>query len=581
MSIILDSLIDAGKNGVEMVCADGLVRLVYLILAAYVADYPEQCLIACCQENRCPRCLVTPTERGSPAQSLLRTVGEAVQTLHEHKRGQEPPQFERNGLRAIYEPFWHNLPHCDIFRCFTPDLLHQLHKGVFKDHFVKWCTKIMGAKEVDERFKAMADHPGLRHFKKGISSVTQWTGTEHKEMQKVMMGVLVGAVNSKVLTAARALLDFIFYAQYQSHTSSTLLALEASLEAFHKNKDIFLELECREDFNIPKLHSLLHYAEAIRSLGSADGYNTESPERLHIDLAKEAYRASNKRDYSEQMVLWLQRREAMWIRKGFCDWVAGRGPVENIDDGVDDGESSEEQMFADVVPPSLPPPTTLYAVAKAAPCRNISLATLATDYGAIDFLQALQLFLRTHQLGTLSPNQFDRFNLFKQLVLTLPRNPFTGERVLTNRIRSTPQVKPRGRKEGSPAHFDLALVVEDADEYQKYGGIAGLRVAQVRVIFELPSHLGTYSHPLAYVEWFTPLGQPHAVTGLYTVSRSTRQHRRNAAVIPVSKIVRGCHLMGKSASSMDRKWTTYTVMDLATQFYFNPYLHVDMFSIIN
>ncbi|KAG6806897.1 hypothetical protein H0H92_009668, partial [Tricholoma furcatifolium] len=319
------------------------------------------------------------------------------------------------------------------------------------------------------------------------------------------------------------------------HTSSTLSALEASLEAIHKNKDIFLELECRKDFNIPKLHSLLHYAEAIRLLGSADGYNTESPERLHIDLAKEAYRASNKHDYSKQMVLWLQRHEVMSIRKGFCDWVAGCGPVENIDDGVDDGESSEEQIFADVVPPSLPPPTTLYAVAKAAPCRNISLPTLATDY----------------------------------------------ECVLTNRIRSTPQVKPRGRKEGSPAHFDLALVVEDADEYQKYGGIAGLRVAQVRVIFELPSHLGTYSHPLAYVEWFTPLGQPHAVTGLYTISRSTHQHRRNAAVIPVSKIVRGCHLMGKSASSMDRKWTTYTVMDLATQFYFNPYLHVDMFSIIN
>ncbi|KAG6912043.1 hypothetical protein DXG01_001823, partial [Tephrocybe rancida] len=60
----------------------------------------------------------------------------------------------------------------------------------------------------------------------------------------------------------------------------------------------------------------MHYVEAIKALGSADGYNSEAPERLHIDFAKDAYRASNKRDYTEQMAMWLQRREAMWMREG-------------------------------------------------------------------------------------------------------------------------------------------------------------------------------------------------------------------------------------------------------------------------
>ena len=32
---------------------------------------------------------------------------------------------------------------------------------------------------------------------------------------------------------------------------------------------------------------------------------------LHIDFAKEAYRASNRRDYEEQMVKWLGRQEAV------------------------------------------------------------------------------------------------------------------------------------------------------------------------------------------------------------------------------------------------------------------------------
>ena len=43
------------------------------------------------------------------------------------------------------------------------------------------------------------------------------------------------------------------------------------------------------------------------SLGSADSYNSESPERLHIEFVKEAYHASNKQDYIEQMAIWLQR----------------------------------------------------------------------------------------------------------------------------------------------------------------------------------------------------------------------------------------------------------------------------------
>ena len=42
-------------------------------------------------------------------------------------------------------------------------------------------------------------------------------------------------------------------------------------------------LEIREHFNIPKIHAMVHYVAAVKSRGTLDGYNTESPERLHIN----------------------------------------------------------------------------------------------------------------------------------------------------------------------------------------------------------------------------------------------------------------------------------------------------------
>ena len=486
MSRILARVVKAGSEGVEITCGDGLMRKFYPILAAYVADYPEQCLVACCMENRCPKCVAKPEERGEYVDSLYRDPRTTLEVLEEHRRGGDPVKYDQYGIRAVYEPFWKDLPHSNVFQSFTPDLLHQLHKGVFKDHLVKWCTAVMGEAEVDARFKAMCSFPGLRHFKKGVSFVTQWTGTEHKEMERVFLGVLAGGVNSKVLTVARSLLDFIYLSQYNLHTSKTLENLENCLKSFHDNKQIFIELGIRKHFNIPKLHSIQHYVESIKWLGSADGYNSESPERLHIDYAKAAYRASNKRDYMEQMAIWLQRQEAIWKKKAYLMWVhedlpsllksAGReeDDVEEVDD---DDEGGDHVAAVTLCDPGTNLPITdstrrLWEVAKKPAYLNMSTEQLASQFGAVDFLTQLSNYLGAR--SPFSPNSLDRFNIYRQVKLILPSNRYISNQTRSNRIRTTPAVPRKGRRPAAQGHFDVALVVVDRDLYHHGHGYDGV-----------------------------------------------------------------------------------------------------------
>ena len=59
----------------------------------------------------------------------------------------------------------------------------------------------------------------------------------------------------------------------------------------------------RSELKLPKLHNwMYHVISSIKELGAINGFTTKTYEFLHKDYVKKPYKASNKREASEQMI---------------------------------------------------------------------------------------------------------------------------------------------------------------------------------------------------------------------------------------------------------------------------------------
>ncbi|KAI5992617.1 hypothetical protein EDC04DRAFT_2872765 [Pisolithus marmoratus] len=515
MSLLLRPLVDAGRDGKAMVCADGYLCCVHPIFAAYVADFPEQCLVACNKESRCLCCLVQSNKRGDHEENPWRSMADTLKTLRCKHRNGRSRKFDDKGLHAVYKPFWKDLPFTNIFACITPDILHQLHKGVFHDHLLQWCVSIVGEKEVDAHFQAMSRYPG-------ILTVSQWTGTEHKEMQRVFVGLLSGTVDDHVLVVC------------QQHMDLSLKAMEDSLKTFHDHKHI--------DFNVLKIHSLQHYVSLIRALRSADSYNTD-----------------NKCDY-----------EAIHHKSAYLAWKQLKTPlvVKSSDSVSDWGEQSGN---------------THSQLRGFQPHALVTVDQIHIEYKAPDFILALKQFLTSPSscCSIVHPTESDCFDIFHSLNVMVGPSTITGHDEGMKRAQATPMIAAQGRKPECPGHFNTVFVLEDShqctDALVPDTYMPGVHVAWIRVIFKLPNHLGDQLHPLVYVEWFTVLHCKDPVSSLYVVNHSMHHHRPNVSIISADCIIRLCHLQARCRKHINGNWSSENVLDVASHFYINSYIDLDTF----
>ncbi|KAH9163607.1 hypothetical protein EDB89DRAFT_2116420 [Lactarius sanguifluus] len=564
LSEILSPIIKPSRNGTTMTSADGISWCCHPIYACFIGDYPEQVLVTCTKTGECAQC-PEPRDKLGEAGPEIPTGWRDLQTLLDtlHNFDDDPVAFFESckelSVKAITEPFWKDLPYAHVYRSITPDVLHQLHQGVMK-HAICWTTEIFGAAEINARCRRLPPNHNTRLFLKGVSTLSRVSGTKHGHICRFLLALVLdiplpGRLDSGALVQAlRKLLDFLYLAQYPIHTTETLQNMDAALQSFHDNKHIFVSLGIRDNFNIPKLHFAKHYCRSIKLFGTTDNFNTEYTERLHIDLAKDAYAATNHKDEFPQMALWLERKEKIACHTKYIQWRLDGCPAPKSIDWV-------------------PPGLDHRHILKMANCPtvvSVPIDRLEEGYGAIHFCTAIGRYVAglTHTGLTYSQLE-DEANDVHLSIRRLPvwhsikylrEDPWTCVLVTADIIHCHPE---RQNNNGQLA------------------GVRDRRVGQVRAIFSLPESECARLFPpgqsipkyLAYVEWFTSFSrEPEHNSGLYKISRCfLPDGTKPASIIPVINIFRSVHLYPKFGRVVPASWTSSNVLEMCKTFYLNPF----------
>jgi hypothetical protein len=451
---VLQPLEKAGVDGIAMADGKGIVRRVHPILAVFIGDYPEQVFVTCIKSGRCPKCDVEPDNLGNPVISSRRDLISVRTALSKVNDGDAVYTQACNlaGIKPVFHPFWKHLPFVNIFQSITPDILHQLYQGVFR-HSLAWITKAFSAAEIDARYQRLIPNHHIRIFPEGITHLSRLTGKEHDQICRALLGVIMdlrlpnNLEPSRLIRAMRGLLDFIYLSQLPVHSRCTLKQLDDALNVFHSNKSIFIDLGIREHFNFPKLHSCTHYASSIRFYGTTDNFNTQYTERLHIDLAKDAYRATNRKNEYPQMTTWLERREKIQDHSDYVRWSLG----------------GHRCSTPSTMPNASLVPARHVKIARQPTVHGVSIGALASEYGATYFRDAFARYV----VGWKNP-EFNRSRIERESInVNIPfvnvsvyhcvKFVNAGEDKIVDVIHMRPRRKTACGRD-CPGRFDTALI---------------------------------------------------------------------------------------------------------------------------
>ncbi|KAI0309305.1 hypothetical protein OF83DRAFT_1185856 [Amylostereum chailletii] len=556
LHVILQPLRPGMMEPLVMLCADGHYRRIIFGLGPYIADYPEQVMLACIVQNWCPKCTARPSLLDGAGICRCAEHTDAVVDALGIKAA-----WEEYGIVGDVKPFTADFPRADIHELLSPDLLHQIIKGTFKDHLVGWVNQYLVEEhgqsrasaivaDIDRWIVAAPSFPGLRRFPKG-RGFKQWTGDDSKALMKVYLPAIAGHVPSQMVRALSAFLEFCYLVRQSTIDEDTLVAIDTALTCFHVEHEIFRDVGVRPDgFSLPRQHSMVHYVSHIKLFGAPNGLCSSITESKHIKAVKDPYRRTNHNEPLGQMLLINQRLDKL---AAVCvDFTAREmlnGPclrlppiilaTGNVDD--DGGDVNGPTVMGEV---------------QLAKCRVRHLPRPVDMLAATINLPRLQELIRRFLYDQQFPDseispadaaldscpRFDgHITVFPSAVATFyAPSDFSGIGGMhCERIRSTASWRH------GPARRDCVFLEKDPDA----AGFRGLYIVRVLLFFQFVSDGVIY--PCALVSWFSPISEmPCPDTGMWIVEPDLDGGgERQMSVIHIDCILRGAHLIGVSAGA--------------------------------
>ncbi|KAG2339139.1 hypothetical protein BDR05DRAFT_977855 [Suillus weaverae] len=482
-------------------------RRVIYGLGPYIANYEEQVLLACIVRSWCPRCM--SHRKNLDSESLCRNRDHTEALVEEVT---STDLWDEYGIINDLVPFTNDFPRADIHELITPDLLHQLIKGTFKDHLVEWVGKHLhhmhgkkGAEkiqdDIDRRIAVVASFSGFK----------QWTGNDLKVLMKVYLPAIEGHVPMDVVRTFCAFLKFCYLVWHNIITESTLVQIQDALNRFHHYRKIFESTGVVLTFSLPRQHSCSHYILLIQLFGAPNGLCSSITETKHIKAVKEPWRRSSHYKALGQMLVTNQRLDklaASRIDFKSHGMLNGTCLSETLRGNNEEGEVIDG-------------PTLVQAHVQLAKTPQRNCAQIVPDLSAELTIPHLYNLLRRFLFKQVNPD--DQQSPFEVPLASCPR--FNGKIQVFNSASSTfyaPSDRsgiggmrrehiracPLWRNEAP--QYDCVFVNTDAG----VEGMGGMEIARVMCFFSLTFE--AVSYPCAVVHWFDKADdRPDKDTGMW------------------------------------------------------------------
>nr|GAT57072.1 predicted protein [Mycena chlorophos] len=529
---------------------DGHYRRVIYCLGPYIADYPEQVLLACVVQGWCARCTASNKNLDGEGGRRTQEHTDALFEALDHKT-----LWDQYGIIPDVLPYTWDFPRADIHELLSPDLLHQVIKGTFKDHLITWvgeyldlvhgkteAAKIMA--DIDRRIAVVPPFPGLRRFPEG-RGFKQWTGDDSKALMKVYLAAIEGYVPTQMLRAFSAFLEFCYLVRRNTITERTLDEIKDALSRYHKERVIFEDSGvCPNGFCLPRQHSLTHYPYLITEFAAPNGLCSSITESKHIKAVKEPWRRSSKFEAVGQMLTINNRLDALaasrvdFEERGLLHPadldsvlpIPGRpAPLPREDE---DNPDNENKIMAE---------THLARLHLRNYYREPERLANFLKIPSLPALIRRFLYSQSHpddDLAEIDPEDFPPLptsvKVFPSAVASFhaPSDVCNAAGVLHERIRAVRSWR------GAEPRYDCVFVSgDDAPGFR--GSIAA------RVLLFMSFKVGRTEYPCALVTWFSAIGDaPCPDIGMWMVEPDLDgDGERILDIIHVDAIVRAAHLV--------------------------------------